>query len=80
MRKYVRDFAKIAALITDLLKGKFERITWTSHYHANIEVLKKAMIEALVLMIMNPLKGGLVLCTNSNDMAIGAILMQKSRV
>ena len=29
---------------------------------------------------MDPLKGRLVLCTNANDMAIGAIMMQKNRV
>jgi hypothetical protein len=33
MRKYVRDFAKIAAPMTDLLKGKYERITWTRDCH-----------------------------------------------
>ena len=26
---------------------------------------------------MDPLKGGLVLCTNANDMSIGAIMMQE---
>ena len=80
MRKYVRDFLNIAAPMTDLLKGKSERITWTRDYHESFEALKKVLKEAPVLRIMDPLKGGLVLCTDANDMAISVVLMQKGRV
>ena len=64
----------------DLLKAKFEKITWTSHCHDNFEALKKTMMEALILRIMDPLKGGLVLCTDASDMAIGVILMRKNKI
>ena len=33
-----------------------------------------------IFEIMDPLEGGLVLCTNVNDMAIDAILMQEDKV
>ena len=80
MRKYVRNFAKITAPITDLLKEKFERITWTNDCHASFEALKKALTKTLVLRMMDPLKDKLVLCTNASNIAIGDILMQEGRV
>ena len=40
MSIYVRDFAKIAATLTNLLKGRFEAITWISNCHASFEALK----------------------------------------
>lgn len=76
-RKYVRNFAKIAAPIMDLLKDKFERITWTCNCHENFEALKIALKKARVLRFIDPLKCGIVLCTNANDMAIDVVLMQK---
>jgi hypothetical protein len=80
MRKYVRFFAKIAAPITDLLKRKSERIIWTRDCHESFEALMKTLTEAPVLTIVDPLKGGLVLCTDASDMAIGDVLMQEGRV
>jgi hypothetical protein len=56
MRKYVRDFAKIAAPMTDLLKGKSERITWTRDCHESFEALKKTLTKTPVLRIMGSLK------------------------
>ena len=59
-RKYVRDFVKIAAPITIMLKGKFEKFTLTSNCHASFEALKKATTKASISRIVYPLKGGLV--------------------
>ena len=78
--KYVRDFVKIAALMTDLLKGKSKRIIWTHDCHESFEALKKALTEAPILRIMDSLKGALVLCTDASDMAIGIVLMQEGKV
>ena len=75
MKKYVRDFAKIAASMTNFLKDKFEIITWSRDYHESFEALKKPLTKAPDLRIMNPLKGMLVLCTYASDMAIGVVLM-----
>ena len=60
MRKYVRNFAKIATPMTHLLISKLERITWTCYCQASFEILSKALTKALVLRIMDPLKGELV--------------------
>ena len=76
MRKYVKNFVKIAAPITYLLKDKFERITLTDDCHANFEAFKKVVTKVPVLRIINTLKCGMVLCTNANDMARCAILIQ----
>ena len=46
MRKYVTNFAKIAVPITNLLKVKFERITWTHDCHESFEALKKALTKS----------------------------------
>ena len=75
MKKYVRDFAKIAAPMTNFLKDKFEIITWSRDYHESFEALKKPLTEAPDLRIMNPLKSMLVLCTYASDMAIGVVLI-----
>ena len=77
IRIYVRDFA---IPMINLLKGKFERIVWTSDCHASFEALKKDLTKTLVLNIMDLLRGGLVLCTDANDMAIGAIMTQEGMV
>lgn len=78
MRRYLRNFAKIATPIMDL--GKFVKITWTSECHASFHALKKAMVEAPILRFMDLLQGMLVLWTNANDMVLGAILMQECKV
>ena len=56
MRKYVNVFVKIAIPMTNLLKGKSERITWTRDYHESFEALKKALTDNPILRIMDPLK------------------------
>ena len=80
MRKYVKDFVKIAAPMMDLLKGKCERIIWTRDCHESFEALKKALTEAPDLRIIDSLKGRLVLCIDASDMAIGVVLMQEGMV
>ena len=64
----------------ELLHDKFEKITWTIDCHASFEALKKALTEASILRIMDPLKGGLDLCMEAIDMAIVVILLQEGMV
>ena len=71
MRKYVTDLAKIAAPMTDLLKGKFKRITWARDCHENFEGLKKTLMKIPVFRIMEPLKDGLSLYIDASDITIG---------
>ena len=63
MGKYVKDFAKIAAPIIELLEDTFEKIIWTIDCHASFRALKIILMEAHVLRIIDPLKAGLDLCT-----------------
>ena len=53
--------------MTNLLKDKFKKVTWIIDCHASFDALKKALREALVLRIMDPLKGRLLLCTNASN-------------
>jgi hypothetical protein len=39
--------------------------------------LKNVLTSAPILGVINPKMGELVLCTNVNDLAIGAMLMQE---
>lgn len=80
MGKYVKELTKIATHMTNLLKDIFEKITWTIDCHASSEALKKPPEEVLVWKIISPLKGELDLCTEASDIAIGIILMHKSRI
>ena len=66
--------------MTNLLKDKFKKVTWIIDCHASFDALKKALREALVLRIMDPLKGRLLLCTDASNMAIGTIMMQDGKV
>ena len=75
MRKYIKDFTKIAAPMMDLLKDKIERITWTCDCHESFEALKYALTKIPNLRIMNSLKCRLVLRTDASDMAKGILLM-----
>ena len=52
MQKYRIFFAKITAPMTDLLIGKFERITWTSDRHASFEALENALMKAPVSILV----------------------------
>ena len=66
--------------MTDLLKGKFKRITWARDCHENFEALKKTLMEIPVFRIMEPLKDGLSLYIDASDIAIGHFLMQEGMV
>lgn len=79
-RRFVKGFSKVAAPLTALLKGKSDSIEWTSDCDSSFLNLKNALTSTPILTIMDPLKGGIVLCTDASDLAIGAVLMQEGRV
>lgn len=66
--------------ITDLLEATFEKIIWTIDCHASFRSFKTTLMEAPVLRIMDPSKGGLDLCTKAHDMTKGVILIQEGKV
>jgi hypothetical protein len=45
-----------------------------------LQNLKNAITFIPILKVINPKIGGIILCTNANDLAIGAMLMQKRQI
>ena len=79
-RRFVKGFSKIAAPMTDLLKGKNNIINWTPECESSFQTLKSLLTQTPVLTIMDPLKGNIILCTDASDLAIGAVLMQDKKI
>lgn len=46
IRKYTKNFNKIATSLKILPKDIFEKNTWTSDYHVSFEALKKDVIKS----------------------------------
>ena len=79
-RRFVKGFSKIAAPMTNLLKGKSNMIDWTPECDESFQTLKSLLTQTLVLTIMEFLKGNIILCTDASDLAIGAVLMQDKKI
>lgn len=65
--------------MTNLLKGKSNMVNWTSKCNLSFQTLKSMLTQNHVLIIMDPLKRNIILCTDVNDSAIVAILMQDKK-
>lgn len=74
-RRFIDGFADMAAPITDLLKGKPEKINWTPHCQSAFERIKNALSTAPVLISADPHRP-YVVHTDASLVAIGAVLMQ----
>ena len=74
-RKFIKDFAKMARLLTLLThhKAKFE---WTPVHHAAFMMLKEAIIQAPILCYPDP-AGRYIVYTDAWDGAYGAQLTQE---
>ena len=46
----------------------------------SFQTSKSILIQTLLLTIMNPMKGHVILCTDTNHLAIGAVLMQDKKI
>jgi hypothetical protein len=73
-RRFVKDFSKIAAPLTDLLHKNTE-FKWTEKQEAAFTQLKKTVCEAPVLIVPDPNKPYMVV-TDASGFAIGAALCQ----
>jgi len=75
-RKFVPKFAHQVHLLYDLAAKPRNDYMWTSRHGEQFGDLKKALISALVLAMLD-LKGDFILRTNASDTAIGGVLAQK---
>ncbi|GJP62172.1 hypothetical protein CLOP_g19264 [Closterium sp. NIES-67] len=73
--RFVPQYAKIAALLTNLLK-KNTPYTWEPKHQEAVEQLKHALTSAPVLILPDP-KRNYVIEADANDQAVGAVLMTK---
>ena len=71
-RRFIREFAKIAAPISDLLQ-KNQDLLWTDKAEEAVQTLKTAMTTAPVLQIADPNKP-FVVTTDASGVAVGAVL------
>ena len=74
-RRFVQGFAKIAAPLHQLTKKDAE-FTWTSKCQDALDILKKKLVEAPVLVYPN-FDLGFVLETDASYFGLGAVLSQK---
>lgn len=77
-RKFIDNFAKIAAPLTDCTKkGEPNKIHWTSESVSAFKELKTAMTSSPVL-IMPDFTKQFLLQSDASDFAIGAVLSQNT--
>ena len=76
-RKFVRDFAKIAKPLSDLLKKSVSEI-WDEHSYRAFGELKRRLTSAHVLKFPE-FKKLFEVHTDASDFAIGGVLMQEGR-
>ena len=74
-RRFVRDFAKIAAPLHVIMK-KNQRFHWNDEAQKAFDELKLALTSPPILAMPNDL-GEFVLDTDASDRAIGAVLSQR---
>ncbi len=74
-RRYIPNFAAVAAPLTGLTK-KDAKLIWVDDCEQAFLSLKKALVQPPVLAY--PTRDGqFVLCTDANDMGMGAVLEQE---
>ena len=79
-RKFVRNFAHIAAPLHELTKGnpkKKAAVVWTDACEVAFNTLKDQLCEAPVLILPDPTKP-FVIHTDASDFAAGSVLMQET--
>ena len=74
-RRFIRNFAKIAAPVTNLLQKNQDSL-WTAEAEKAVEELKSAITSAPVLRIADP-KKKFVVTTDASGVAVGAVLEQE---
>ncbi|KAL8097604.1 hypothetical protein AgCh_030656 [Apium graveolens] len=77
-RRFVQDFAKIAASLTRLTR-KTEKFEWTEKCENIFQELKKRLVTAPVLALPDG-KGDFVIYSDASHKGLGCVLMQHGKV
>jgi len=77
-RRFVKDFSKIATLLTQLLR-KDHKFDWTKECEASFQELKQKLVTAPILVIPEG-KEGYVVYSDASRQGLGCVLMQNGRV
>jgi hypothetical protein len=77
-RRFIKDFSKIAKLMTMLFE-KNKDFNWTEECQANFEELKKRLTSASVLILPDITKTFNIYCDASRQ-GLGCVLMQDGKV
>lgn len=73
-RRFIRDFSRIAAPLSDLLKEE-QAFQWTDQQQQAFDQLKQALTTGPVLILPDPDRP-YVVCTDASGRAVGAALCQ----
>jgi hypothetical protein len=73
-RKFIRDFSKIAAPLSELTKDEV-KFVWGPQQQESFELLKQALVKGPVLILPDP-KLPVVVHTDASGYAVGAVLQQ----
>ena len=77
-RRFIENFSKIAKPMTELLK-KDTKFKWTEECEASFQELKKRLVTAPVLILLNIRKDFQVYCDASRQ-GLGGVLMQERSI
>lgn len=77
-RKFVRNFSRIAYLITSLQR-KGKKFIWTKKCQSAFEFLKEKLTTTPILRILDPQKQFVVI-TDASGEGLGGVLMQDEQV
>uniref|UniRef100_A0A0K0EG40 RT_RNaseH_2 domain-containing protein n=1 Tax=Strongyloides stercoralis TaxID=6248 RepID=A0A0K0EG40_STRER len=77
LRRFIKDYAKVAAPLTMLLSEKVE-FRWGPEQDKAFEILKKRLTNAPILA-QPDLGRSFVIHTDASDYAIGAVLLQEDQ-
>ncbi len=78
-RKFIKKFAKIAALLTNLLKKSAVIYEWDEACDETFETLKGVLMRASVLKLSDFDKD-FEIHSDASDFAIGGVIVQKGRL
>jgi len=77
--KFIKNFAKIAMPLTNLLKKSSETYEWDEAYNEAFETLKGILVKAFMLKLFDFDKD-FEIHFDASDFAIGAVLMQDGKL